>query len=121
MGKFRSWERPEQKPRPWTVHPIWRGIGCIMIVLLPLLSYAAADILITENGNGRWYPVPQELTGPVAHPFLYAKIALGLIIMVLGFVLLMIVYSLIYRVAGPPRYSAVDAKPTYKRSRKRRR
>jgi hypothetical protein len=28
------------------VHPVWRGIGFIMMVLIPLVAFAASDILI---------------------------------------------------------------------------
>ena len=40
--------RRQEKPRPWRVHPIWRGIGCVMIVLIPIISYAIGDI-VTAN------------------------------------------------------------------------
>jgi hypothetical protein len=26
----------------WDVHPIWRGIGCLMMVLIPALAYGTA-------------------------------------------------------------------------------
>ena len=38
----------QEKPRPWRVHPIWRGIGCVMIILIPIMSYAIGDILTTN-------------------------------------------------------------------------
>ena len=40
--------RRQEKPRPWRVHPIWRGIGCVMIVLIPIISYAIGDIVTTN-------------------------------------------------------------------------
>jgi hypothetical protein len=40
--------KQQRKPRPWRVHPIWRGIGCVMIILIPIMSYAVGDIL-TNN------------------------------------------------------------------------
>ena len=38
--------RQQKKPRPWRVHPIWRGIGCVMFILLPILAYAGSSVLV---------------------------------------------------------------------------
>jgi hypothetical protein len=38
--------KQQEKPRPWRVHPIWRGIGCVMLVLLPIVAYAGSDMLV---------------------------------------------------------------------------
>ena len=32
----------KREERPWKIHPIWRGIGCVWLALLPVMSYAAA-------------------------------------------------------------------------------
>jgi len=34
--------------RPWKIHPVWRGIGCIWLVILPVMSYAASWLIIRE-------------------------------------------------------------------------
>lgn len=31
---------------PWEVHPIWRGIGCVFMVLIPILSFGVADVIL---------------------------------------------------------------------------
>jgi hypothetical protein len=40
--------RKAEKPRPWKIHPIWRGLGCIMMILIPIIAYAASS-LVVEN------------------------------------------------------------------------
>ena len=40
--------KQQEKPRPWRVHPIWRGIGCVMIVLIPIMSYLIGDFLTND-------------------------------------------------------------------------
>jgi hypothetical protein len=32
----------KKEERPWNIHPIWRGIGCVWLALLPVMAYAAA-------------------------------------------------------------------------------
>jgi hypothetical protein len=120
MGRFRSWEREEQKKPAWDVHPIWRGIGCILFIIIPVISYAGATLLVEANNTEGWYPVPRELTGPAQYPYLFANLAVAAILAVLGFVLLTVLYSLLYRVAGPPQYGPLDAPPPRRKPRKRR-
>ncbi len=40
MSNYRTKIKKEE--RPWKIHPIWRGIGCIWLVILPVMAYAAA-------------------------------------------------------------------------------
>ena len=49
MGKYSKYQRPSIK-RLREVHPIWRGIGCILIVLVPLMAYALATLLVPVIG-----------------------------------------------------------------------
>ena len=36
----------KKEERPWTIHPVWRGIGCIWLIILPVMSYIASWLLI---------------------------------------------------------------------------
>ena len=49
-----------------SIHPVWRGVGFAMIVLIPIISYAAMDVLLKQS----WFPIPVDL---IAQPgqFLY--------------------------------------------------
>src|SRR5512143_1267682 len=53
------------------VAPIWRGIGCIMMLVIPVVSYFLA--MLTVNGAvEQGLPVPYQLIGhPVMPPWLY--------------------------------------------------
>ena len=35
------------KRRPWKVHPVWRGIGCFMAILIPIMAWAGAIVMIS--------------------------------------------------------------------------
>lgn len=121
MGKYYAqWRRPKTKERPWKVHPIWRGIGCIMMVIIPIVSFVIADALVDMNLTEGWVPVPLDLVGPASSPYLYAKLALTVLVAVILFAIYTLGYMVIYSALGPPRYSRIDAPPQrYKRPSRR--
>ncbi len=116
MTKYtQSYTRQQSKPRPWDVHPIWRGIGCIFIILIPIMSYAGAVLLMQANAKQGWVGLPREITGSFVLPVLgriyYTDLIVALILMIIGFGILTVVYSFTYRLIGPPKYGPLDAPP----------
>jgi hypothetical protein len=107
------------------LHPIWRGIGCFMMVLFPVMGYAAASLLLEANLKNAWIRVPVEVAKTVvipyvgAIPYLYAKLAVTLLVMVIGYGVLIIFYSAFYRVVGPPKYGPTDAPPPKRQKKKK--
>jgi hypothetical protein len=127
MGKYGSFkQQPFQ--RPYDVHPIWRGIGCFMMILIPLVSIVGAMVLI-ETGQKEGWPFPYELMGYPRLPALayqlpvigeisrsvssvnnlYAIALFSLVFMILGFAVISLVYSFAYKAMGPSRYTPLDA------------
>ena len=128
MGKYSKYQRKsEKKPE---ANPIWRGIGCILIVVVPVISYALMVILtpaIVATGL-----VPYALLGYVKFPewvlrtpilsdialFIGGINDLGLKLIAFFVILLLVaaifslLYSLVSQVIGPPRYSDKDAPPS---------
>jgi hypothetical protein len=122
MAKYRQYERPEiEKKDPLEVHPIWRGIGCIFLIIMPIVAYAGALLLLEANGRQNWVRVPVELSQSVslpvlgAMPHLYATLVVTAILLVLGFGLLTIVFAIFNSAFGPPRYGPYDAPPARRR------
>jgi multisubunit Na+/H+ antiporter MnhC subunit len=97
------------------VHPIWRGIGCIMLILLPIVSFAGAKLLVQANSRQHWVQMPSELSASFTLPMigrvLYADLALTAILVVIGFAIITVVYSVIYRIIGISRYGPLDSPP----------
>jgi hypothetical protein len=112
------------------VHPIWRGIGCLLILFVPLLSYFLATILVDAAAARNW-PVPYQLMGfPVVPPELWKVTSLSplwgyiqqqanlyavllvttLFIVAIG-ALVSVAYAFIYRYAGPPALGPYDMPP----------
>lgn len=128
MGKYSKFEgrNIRESTRPYTIHPVWRGIGCIMLVLIPLLSYAGAVLLVQANRTQHWLPVPRDLAATIAIPFvgripyLYANLLTAGVLSLLGFGALMVIYSLLYRVVGPPSLGPQDAPPIRRKVKKSR-
>ena len=97
------------------VHPVWRGIGCFLLILLPIISFAGAKLLVQANGKQRWVQMPVELTRsfplPMIGRVLYADLALTVILIVIGFAILTVGYAIVYRIIGIPRYGPLDSPP----------
>jgi hypothetical protein len=131
----RQYNRPKPDQRPWKIHPIWRGIGCFMLILLPIMAYVAQHDFWR---NTTWFPLPADLIQPVAIPttgisevnayiipvnnligerIYYADLFFFFIFLLLGFGLLSMVYGVFYRIVGPPRYGRYDAPPEKVRRR----
>jgi hypothetical protein len=128
MAKYAKYQRKSEKKSG--MNPLWRGIGCILIVVVPVISYALMVILtpmIKATGL-----VPYELLGQVKFPEWVFKMPilsdfaffiggindLGLKLIAFFVILLLLtaIFSLLYtmlsQLVGPPRYSDKDAPPS---------
>jgi hypothetical protein len=128
MSKYTIYSRrPPPKPRPWKIHPIWRGIGCLMLIIIPILAYAGGVLLVEANSKQGWVPVPGEFMRSVNLPaigvvrHLVATLFVTLLLTFIGFGGLMILYALIYRLVGPPSLGPLDAPPVRMPQNQRRR
>ena len=130
MGKYSSYSHKQEKPRVVGVHPVMRGIGCIMIVLVPILSYGVAVVLVNYGFSHGW-PIPPNWYGhPAIHPWLLklqglrpiwdfllvqnnliANLIFTVAIMVIIGGIMSIIYGYMYTLFGPPRYGPMDVPP----------
>ncbi len=115
----RSYFFEERKPKRGRIHPIWRGIGCIFMILIPILAYAAAVTLVRENLKQSWVELPSELLGfftiPSVGRVYYADIAVALGLLFIIFAIFTVAYAFVYRLVGPSFYGPMDAPPPPKR------
>ncbi|MEW5871773.1 MAG: hypothetical protein AB1894_21070 [Chloroflexota bacterium] len=130
MGRYSKYSTEGQMAsRPWTVHPIWRGIGLILIILIPIMSFAGAVELVDANIRNNWLPqanASYELMAsrpvpliniPVNH--LYAVLLTAALLALLGFGVLVFFYAIMYSAMGPSRYGPLDAPPLRSRRKKK--
>jgi hypothetical protein len=124
-GKYQSKSAPKKG-----LNPIWRGIGCILIVIVPLLAYGLMVLsvpLIIATGR-----IPYQLLGRVVFPewtytsqvtsdfaiFIYnidnlwVKVITFIVMVLLLTGISSLVYSMIYGLIGPARYTDTDAPPS---------
>jgi len=137
MGKYSSNARRPAAPPRNQIPALVRGIGCITMVIIPILSYGIADYLI-EKGPARSWPIPPNLLGTPDIPtfflqspylggiarFLQAQnnlsanliFALAITLIIGGF--MAIVYGYVYAMFGPPKYGPTDVPPPRVKTKK---
>jgi hypothetical protein len=118
MGKYDKFNpRASAAQRPWDIHPIWQGIGCLLLILIPIMAYAGAALLVQANVSQGWVPIAPELAQTVTIPnvgsfdYLFANLLVAALLALLGFGLIVAIYSLVYRAVGPSRLGPLDAEP----------
>lgn len=130
--------RKEPEQRPWNIHPVWRGIGCVMLILITVMAYAGAKEFVDYNQNARKVGLPEALyekvnitytkyvpalnENDVINKFLgnfkVGYLLFMAIFMFIGFGLFSLLYAALYRMTGPSRYSSFDSPPVGKFKRK---
>jgi len=127
MGKYDKFNpRASAAQRPWEIHPIWQGIGCLLMVMIPVMAYAGAVLLVQANVSQGWVPISAELAQPVNIPnvgsfeYLFANLLVAAILAMLGFGVLVAIYSLVYRAVGPSRLGPLDADPIRRKTKRSR-
>ena len=108
MGRY-SKHQMQSKEELKGPPPMWRGIGCVLMVLILVMSYAGAFELVRANAKHGWIQVPYEIRGSLpkvsiaGQPVLYVELVVAFLLAVFGFGLFILVYSFIYRLGSPKR------------------
>lgn len=101
MGRYQQYQRDVKDPSE-SVHPIWRGIGFLLMGVVTIMSYAGANLLVEANKTRGWIVVPDGIRGGVSWaPDLYAELFVTFFLILIGFGLITIVYSIVYKVTRP--------------------
>ncbi len=130
MGFSSQQYRKEKQERPWKINPAWRGIGCVLFLLVPIMAWVGATMLLQSNLK---LPLPYEMTDVVVIPFTHiteidklivqvnhyfqatgfmtGQLFLTVILLFVGYGILAFLYAVLYAVAGPPRYGPFDVPP----------
>lgn len=125
MSKFDHFDSQKQKSKQKGPHPIWRGIGCLMIIIIPIMAYAAADLFLQAAPGMGLFPQAADIYQNIDLKYFVLPFSLGEAIFtvffaVLGFMIFAFLYTFAYRVAGPPKYGPTDAPPPKPVKKKRR-
>ncbi len=127
MGKYNYFQKEKQAVNKG-IHPVWRGIGCLIMIITPIISVAASMVLLNFGKSQKW-PFLYELGGYFRFSDIFYQIPTVMKIanyissiadfkaLLLFFVVFLMLFSsvfalinaILYRMFGPPRYSALDA------------
>lgn len=107
--RFRAQERERAKKKRG--NPLWRGVGCMVIVVFTIAAYFFADWFLGANAVEGWVYIPPEIISPTFAPSLppglLMKGAVALLFMMLSYGLV----STIYAIAFPIRPGETDYPP----------
>ncbi|MDA1330174.1 MAG: hypothetical protein DWG76_05855 [Chloroflexi bacterium] len=91
-------------PFPWKIHPVWRGIGCILFVIIPVVSIGLAQavlpLLETPDSGFLAISITLPFVGEVQQ--VYAQLILAIFFAIVIFLLLSLVGSILYSASGGP-------------------
>jgi hypothetical protein len=136
MGKYSSYQRVEPRGTG-EPHPVWRGIGCLIILIVPVISFALSMVTVDYAVN-QGIQIPVELTGYLVMPafilnipglgklasiiqgqyYLYAYILLTIFYIVVVSGLIALIYAFMHRATGNSRFSKLDAPPPTTRTKR---
>lgn len=123
-------------PKRNTVNPYMRGIGCLLMLIVPVFAYGVGDLLA---GQGFGYPViPQDWYGTVQFPpifyasttlawvatrvsqipHLLATLAIAVIVMILVGGILSVIFGWMYSLFAPSQYGPMDVPPPRVKTKK---
>ena len=127
MTRYSAASRRPSTKRTDQTPAIWRGIGCILLLIVPLTAWVLAIGTVQLALRNGW-PLPQQFLGYAElpewlwdipalwtilgyvsrQPHLYMTIVFTILYTIAISGLLSVVYSIIYRFVGPPRYGPLD-------------
>jgi hypothetical protein len=121
MGKYNTYtpDRPKSA-RAEGIHPIWRGIGFLFMVLVPLLSYGIAVILLQEPLTRPYLLRATDLfakPGQLLYfgdPYIYIKLLITVSITLVLYALFAFITFAINSMVGVSRYGPYDVPPVTK-------
>ncbi len=119
MGKYSRINRPMEKSHlNRDIHPIWRGVGFALIVLILVQAYFLGNWFVDENAKTGWIQFPQQLYfSQLPDPALLVRIITIAAIALVSYAIFTFLALLVLRMVAPPRYGPLDVPPVTYRGR----
>jgi cytochrome bd-type quinol oxidase subunit 1 len=91
------------------VHPVWSGIGCALMIILPIISYIAGDYFVSNAELYKWVVIPPELVKDIFKDHLIlVKLLYTAIFIAIMYLLLIVITVFVNKFFGPSRYGPYD-------------
>jgi hypothetical protein len=120
MGRdtWRHRMQDKEREKKKEINPIWRGIGCVLIVVLTGGGYLFADWFLHQNEVNDWFALPQTLIDISFLPWLPSglilKLAVAMVFFIISFGLINLVYAILFPIQ-PGKYDSPPLKPPPRR------
>jgi hypothetical protein len=110
MGKYTSMQRRQStKTQPEGLPPIWRGIGLLMMILIPGMAYGGMLFLLDYNQANNLFPIPLDMINKYGgDPLLFIKIAIVGILMIVMYAILMFFTFILNKIFAPSQMNPFD-------------
>jgi len=109
MPKHNIFSRKVTKPEVPVIHPMWRGIGCVFMAIIPILSYIAANILIDNANSISWIVIPPEMIlSNYTDPLILIRILYTAIISLILFFIISLTTFILNSIINPKRKGPHD-------------
>jgi hypothetical protein len=113
MGRdtWRHQMEDKEREKRKELNPIWRGIGCFLMVILSVGGYFFADWILYQNETKDWFSLPQGLIDIPFLPWLPSGILLKLAVAVVFLIISYGLINLVYAVLFPVQLGKYDSPP----------
>lgn len=118
--------RHEPDDEKVTVHPVWRGIGCIFVLIAPILSIAIGNEIVLSGFIQQYVRFPRNWMRPFTIPGLnytieafYGTLVVAVVVMFLLFTIYFTTYAALYKISAPSPYGPTDVPPIRKKKKVR--
>ena len=109
MPKHTIFSRRVVKPSIPDPHPLWRGIGCLFMAIIPVLSLIAANILIKDAESISWIVIPQEMILPTySDPLILIRVLYTAIISLILFFIISLTTFILNSIINPKKKGPYD-------------
>lgn len=120
QGNYEFRDKNVIRDRAKELHPAWRGVGCLLLILIAAGGYWFGGWFLQVNAENTWIYIPPVLFNPPYFPAwlpsgLIVRLALGILFALFGYGLLSIFYAVFF----PLQAGEYDV-PTPKRRKKSR-
>ena len=122
MGRdtWRHQMQDKERDNKKELNPIWRGVGCILIVVFSVGGYFFGDWILDQIKINGWFKVPDVLVQIPGLPWLPSgfllNILIAIVFMIIGFGLLNIAYAILFPIKRG-KYDSPPLKPSSRNQR----
>lgn len=107
MARYSMYQQKSAEKK--VIHPVWRGIGCALMVIIPFISYVGADYFVTNSSKFKWVVIPNDMViKTFSDPLILIRILYAVIFIAILYLILTIITFVLNRFFGPPRFGPTD-------------